>query len=168
MSSFKRYRHSNFHLGANIFDTFSKNKRRKAVVVHNNWIIGHEAKRDRFLKYNYDFLTMLLLMVNENDFLLSVSYTWFSNMISAFCNRSFKHFHDLISTCLMFFLICFSFVCFMRLCALSSACFACVSGCMPLCVAMLACMCIARVCTYMCVFVYKQTFYHTGKYTNLW
>jgi hypothetical protein len=44
-----------FPSGRQYFDTFSNIERRKAVVVHNNWLIGHEAKRDRFLKYNLWF-----------------------------------------------------------------------------------------------------------------
>ena len=45
-----------FPSGRQYFGQFSSVNRSKAVVVHNNWIKGHEAKFSRFLKFNLWFL----------------------------------------------------------------------------------------------------------------
>jgi hypothetical protein len=45
-----------FPSGREYFRQFSQENRTKAVIVHNNWIKGHAAKRARFLKFNLWFL----------------------------------------------------------------------------------------------------------------
>jgi rhamnogalacturonan II specific xylosyltransferase len=41
-----------FPSGRQYFKQFSYDERSKAVVVHNNWIAGHEAKRNRFISFD--------------------------------------------------------------------------------------------------------------------
>jgi hypothetical protein len=46
-----------FPSGREYFRQFSHENRTKTVIVHNNWIKGYKAKRDRFLKFNLWFLS---------------------------------------------------------------------------------------------------------------
>lgn len=41
-----------FPSGQEFFDRYSDKKRRRVVVVHNNWIVGHDAKKMRFQNFS--------------------------------------------------------------------------------------------------------------------